>query len=332
MIPICLHGHQRPVTQIKYNREGDLIFTASKDNTTSVWYTDNGERLGTYNGHRGAVFSHDVSYDTERYVTASGDFHVKYWDTELGVCLNSLEFLSPQTCCAFSSAGNLILVASEAKMGQPSQLSVYDVRDRKQIGQPDGEPLWRVAIKSSELSDITKAVWGPYSNSIITGHVKGEIASWDARTGVRTHLVHPHKGSITDMQMHRDQTFFITSSKDHTAKLFDVFDLSNLKTYMTDRQVNSASISPTHEYVIVGGGQEAREVTTTAQKQGKFEARLFHLVYEEEFGHIKGHFGPINSISFRPDGKGYSSGGEDGYVRMHQFDSSYFDFNMDVED
>lgn len=71
------------------------------------------------------------------------------------------------------------------------------------------------------------------------------------------------------------------------------------------------------------------EVTTTSARAGKFDARFYHLVFEEEFGRVKGHFGPINSLAFHPDGKGYASGGEDGYVRIHQFDSSYFDFGFD---
>ena len=36
-------------------------------------------------------------------------------------------------------------------------------------------------------------------------------------------------------------------------------------------------------------------VTTTSGKVGKFETRFFQLVYEEEFGCVKGHFGPINA-------------------------------------
>jgi len=56
--------------------------------------------------------------------------------------------------------------------------------------------------------------------------------------------------------------------------------------------------------VVLGGGQEAMDVTTTSTRIGKFDARFYHMIFEEEFGRIKGHFGPINSITFHPDGKG----------------------------
>ena len=47
------------------------------------------------------------------------------------------------------------------------------------------------------------------------------------------------------------------------------------------------------------------EVTTTYTKAGKFDARFYHLVFQEEIGRVKGHFGPINSLKFHPDGKRY---------------------------
>ena len=52
MKPTLLQGHERSLTQIKYNRDGDLLFSTSKDKSVSVWFIDNGERLGTYEGHQ----------------------------------------------------------------------------------------------------------------------------------------------------------------------------------------------------------------------------------------------------------------------------------------
>lgn len=61
MRPILLKGHERPLTFLKYNRDGDLLFSCAKDHTPTVWYASNGERLGTYRGHNGAVWCCDVS-------------------------------------------------------------------------------------------------------------------------------------------------------------------------------------------------------------------------------------------------------------------------------
>ena len=81
-----------------------------------------------------------------------------------------------------------------------------------------------------------------------------------------------------------------------------------------------------HGQVVVGGGQSADKVTTTAGRAGKFQAVFFHKIYETEVGSVRGHFGPINSLMFNPDGRSFTSGGEDGYVRIHHFDPEYFGY------
>jgi len=53
-------------------------------------------------------------------------------------------------------------------------------------------------------------------------------------------------------------------------------------------------------------------VTTTGARQGHFEVRFFHRIFEEEVSRVKGGFGPCNSIAAHPQGKGYAIGGEDG--------------------
>merc|ERR1739844_69728 len=149
------------------------------------------------------------------------------------------------------------------------------------------------------------------------------------KTNKKTYVSKDHTKAISDLQLSQDGTMLISSSKDMTAKIFDAKNLEPLKTFKTERPVNSAAVSPIREHVVLGGGQDAMDVTTTSTKIGKFDARFFHMVFEEEFGRVKGHFGPINSVVFSPDGSGYASGGEDGYVRLHNFDSSYHEYKFE---
>ncbi|XP_055844498.1 eukaryotic translation initiation factor 3 subunit I [Episyrphus balteatus] len=321
MRPLMLQGHERSITQIKYNREGDLLFSCSKDQKPNVWWSLNGERLGTYNGHQGAVWCLDVDWTSSKLISGAGDMSTKIWDVEYGSVVASIPAKSSVRTTHFSYSGNQAAYSTDKAMGQNSELFIIDVRNAdSSISEQD--PILRIPMLQSK---ITSMLWGALDETIITGHENGQISLWDIRKGKEINSVNDHTAGINDMQMNKDGTMFVTASKDTSAKLFDAESLMCLKTYKTERPVNSASISPIMDHVVLGGGQDAMEVTTTSTKAGKFDSRFFHLIYEEEFARLKGHFGPINSLAFHPDGKSYASGGEDGFVRVQTFDSSYFD-------
>ena len=46
MRPLSLKGHDRALTRVRFNREGDLLFSAAKNKMPCVWYQENGERIG----------------------------------------------------------------------------------------------------------------------------------------------------------------------------------------------------------------------------------------------------------------------------------------------
>lgn len=252
-------------------------------------------------------------------------FLLRLWDVETGTTIASIPSKSSVRTCDFSYSGNQASYSTDKAMGQSCELFIIDVRNAD-TSLDTADPILRLPMSNSK---ITSLLWGGLDETIITGHQNGQITIWDLRMGKELNSVTDHTSVINDMQMSKDGTMFVTASKDTTAKLFDSESLMCLKTYKTERPVNSASISPILDHVIVGGGQDAMEVTTTSTRQGKFDSRFFHLIYEEEFARVKGHFGPINSLLFHPDGKSYASGGEDGFVRVQVFDQSYYEYIFD---
>ncbi|XP_065838836.1 eukaryotic translation initiation factor 3 subunit I-like [Oscarella lobularis] len=322
MKPLMLHGHERSITQIKYNLEGDLLFSVAKDTNPTAWYSINGERLGTYDGHTGAIWCIDVNWDTSVVLTGAADNTARLWDCATGRQTDVIERKTAIRACGFENAGQCIMMTTDKQMGHECEILVFDRRDI-------GSPVLTVPVTAAKDAKVTAAVWSALDEYIITGHENGEIRQYDAKNGEIVRKIHDHTKSVSDLQLSKDKSMLISASKDTTAKLFDAETLKYMKTYKTDRPVNSAAISPIQDHVVLGGGQEAMNVTTTATKVGKFDARFFHLVFQEEIGRVKGHFGPINSLAFHPDGKSYSSGGEDGYVRVHTFDSSYYEFEFD---
>ncbi|KAF5184332.1 Eukaryotic translation initiation factor 3 subunit i [Thalictrum thalictroides] len=321
-----MKGHERPLTFLKYNREGDLLFSCAKDHTPDVWLADNGERLGTYRGHNGAVWCCDVSRDSTRLITGSADQSAKLWDVQTGNQLFSFNFNSPARAVDFGVGDELAVITTDPFMELPSAIHV------KRISiDPNEQTVNSLLEIRGPRGRINRAVWGPLNKTIISVGEDAVVRIWDSETGKlikESEKETGHRDAITSLSKSADGSHFLTGSLDKSARLWDTRTLTLIKTYVTERPVNAVAMSPLLDHVVIGGGQDARNVTTTDRRAGKFEAKFFHKILQEEIGGVKGHFGPINALVFNPDGRSFSSGGEDGYVRLHHFDPGYFHIKM----
>lgn len=321
MRPILLKGHERSITSLKYNVDSDLLFTTSKHPSFAMWNPENGERLGTFHGHNGAVWSIDIDSASERALTGSADTTVKLWQIETGREIMSWQHKAPVRSVQFGYGEKCFLTVTDQVFGYMPSIYVWDISsDPRIVSKPALE------ITGRNESKILQAMWGPLNETILTACEDGTIRVYDAKTGDQIKVITEHNKAVMQISYNHNKTMFISASKDGTSKLFDVKTYKCLKTYSTGRPINSAVISPTPDYevVLLGGGQSAESVTTTRVDSAQFRVRFHHLIYQEELGSVQGHFGPVNAIAFKPDGKGFASGGEDGYIRLHHFDKSYF--------
>ncbi|KAI8846087.1 putative eukaryotic translation initiation factor 3 subunit [Chytridium lagenaria] len=301
MRPILLHGHTRSLTRIKYNTDGDLLFSSSKDSKP--------KRLGTYNGHNGTVWDFDVTYNSRYLLTGSADNTLKMWEVETGRNVFTWKTKSAVRAVAYALGDEYALYVTDATMGQQCTIHIIGIE-----ADPEDHIIRSIPVSGSKAT---------VAATIYTGHEDGSISIWDAESGERLKQIREHTGAITDLQFAKDKSHFISSSKDNTAR--------ELKKFVTERPVNSAALSPIRPHIVLGGGQDAMNVTTTTAKGNKFEARFFHVVFEDEIGRVKGHFGPINTLAFHPNGRSFASGGEDGFIRVHHMDDDYFEFKYDDE-
>ncbi|KAF6136577.1 hypothetical protein GIB67_016033 [Kingdonia uniflora] len=326
MRPILMKGHERPLTFLKYNREGDLLFSCAKDHNPTVWFADNGERLGTYKGHNGTVWCCDVSRDSTRLITGSADATVKLWNVKSDSALFTFKFDAPARSVDFSVGDKLAVITTDPFMELQSSIQVK--RIARDSSEQTGESV--LTIKGPE-GRISRAVWGPLNKTIISAGEDAVIRIWDSETGKllkESDKETGHQNPVTSLSKSADGSYFLTGSLDKSARLWDIRTLTLIKTYVTERPVNAGAISPLLDHVVIGGGQDALHVTMTGHRAGKFEAKFFHKILQEEIGGVKGHFGPINALAFNPDGRSFTSGGEDGYIRLHHFDSDYFNIKM----
>jgi translation initiation factor 3 subunit I len=322
MRPILLKGHERAITFVKYNADGDLLFSCSKDTTPCLWRADTGERIGTYRGHTGTVWSLDVTHDSTFLLTASADAKVKLWRVQTGEELFSWNHRAPVRAVAFAYGDKRFLTVTDPFSKLPPSIAIFKFDSEHPSNQPSPTPVREIVAKTT--AKFTSALWGPLNRYIIATSEDCSVYIFDPETEELIHQITDHTGPVNSVSFSKDEIFFITASDDRTAKLYDSKTFKLLKTYETGKPVNAASISPIMDHILLGGGQKAHGVTTSHVQSGQFEARIFHTIFEEELGSIKGHFGPINTISYSPDGRSYTSGSEDGYLRIHHLDASYF--------
>eukprot|EP00440_Ansanella_granifera_P031621 gb/GFBE01034324.1/.p1 GENE.gb/GFBE01034324.1/~~gb/GFBE01034324.1/.p1 ORF type:complete len:339 (+),score=118.73 gb/GFBE01034324.1/:1-1017(+) len=332
MHPYLLHIHERPLTLVKFNHDGDFFLTCAKDGEVNLIRTENCERVGTYQpagGEKaGAVFAVDVTMDSRYVAVAYSDGKLIFYSFEgeqLQV-LNHGGVLKYVEWNQKPGAQNMIVTCndkfkSQADGSVPNRIMVWQFEPRKKL----------LSIDDQLPMKATKVKWGAFDETLVSIFEEGTVAVWDAHDGHQIQLIQAHQAPVTGINFSEDRLLMITASKDMTAKLWAMDEFECVKEYKADRPLNDAAISPLYcaekdakLHVLLGGGQDAKDVTTTSNASGKFEALLWHMVYEEEIGTVKGHFGPMNTLAWFRDGKGFVTGGEDGYVRVHHFDRDYF--------
>jgi serine-threonine kinase receptor-associated protein len=303
---IVSRGHTRPLTEISFVRDTadrTLLVSSAHDKLPQIRNGESGDWLGSFEGHKGAVWSCKVDPKTcSLAATASGDFSAKLWCATTGKELQEWKHKHVVKTVDFSH--DSMLVATGCQNGQ---IAIY------QTSSPATPPL-ELKVSADSSGAPTKLFWenGENPSMVVVGKKDGSIEKWDtkggesgARAAVKRSLSSTG-ATIQDMEYHPAHKRVIVACDDKVF-ILNIGDLSTHQEYqmpkgMSFREEGGVSMRPDLVNFIAGGSD------------------LWLREFEVSTGNVlrtfKGHHGPIRCVRYHPDGKMGASGSEDATIRL----------------
>ncbi|XP_076290099.1 serine-threonine kinase receptor-associated protein wmd isoform X1 [Lasioglossum baleicum] len=288
--PLTCSGHTRPVVHLAFSdvtESGYYLISACKDGKPMLRQGDTGDWIGTFEGHKGAVWGVALNPEATRAASGAADFNAKVWDAIKGEEIYSFQHKHIVKSVSFSTDSNYLCTGSNEKL-----VRIYD------LNKPEAAPQ----VFSGHKNFIRHVTFFNNNTQLITCAEDKTLRIWDRNSAQETRrLAFPAIPS--SMEVSRDETI-ITTTHSNIVTFWNSRDLSKLREYVVPTQMNSASLHPDHSIFVCGGE----------------DLKMYKFDYSTgiEIESFKGHFGPIHSVRFSPDGELYASGSEDGTLRLWQ--------------
>jgi WD40 repeat protein len=278
-----MSGHKGDVTRVVFSPDGNLLATASTDNTARIWNPTTGKEVAVLGEHSYPVSSVAFSPDSKLVVTASEDHTARVWDASTGKSLHELRGHGlPVNSATFSPDGKFVVTASDDNSAR-----VWDVGT--------GESLHELKGHSNPVKSAT---FSPDGRFVVTASEDKTAWIWEAGSGKALHKLKGHKGLVTGAMFSPDGKFVITVS-DKSAKVWETTTgKSVVELTGHTREVTSAVFSPNGKFVVTASRDKTARVweTTTGRSQAV----------------LREHTDWVNSAVFSPDGNLVVTTSDDG--------------------
>lgn len=291
--PLTCSGHTRPVVFIAFSEFNPkdaanyYCIAACKDGKPMLRQGDTGDWIGTFEGHKGAVWGVDLNRDATKAATGSADFSAKIWNAISGEEEATLAHKHIVKSVNFSSCSKYLATGSNDK-----KLRIFDLEHHE-------EPK---VVFEGHTSGIKQVLFNSNEKQLISCSDDKTLRFWETNSGKeisKTEL----SGSIGGMELSKDGSI-ITIPHGQSVSFFSAKSHEKLKEVSIPSPVYSASLIKDNSIFVCGGE----------------DLKLYKYNYELgiEIESFKGHFGPVHCVRFSPDGELYASGSEDGTVRLWQ--------------
>lgn len=289
---LSLPGHAGWVSTVTVSPDGQLLVSASYDQTLKVWQLETGELRQILTGHRGAVSAIAFSPDGSVLASASFDRNIALWDAASGEGLGSWEaHMGSVRAIAFSSDGQLLVSG-----GFDGTVSFWEWRTGAQLHSHLGH-----------TGSVRSLVFSRDGQTLFSSGEDGLIQQWDVETGECIRTVGEDVGAAPAIALHPTRPILASGSSDHTVKLWSLDEQPNL----TPLEGHTA---PVTAIAFSSDG----EFLVSASTDGTL--RLWHLPSQDCCGVLTQDGSPILSVAIAPDQRYLISGTVNGLIHLWRAD------------
>ena len=296
--PLTCPGHSRPVVGLEFSQQtadGLFLISACHDKTAMLRSGETGDWIGTFEGHKGAVWWAELNASATRAVTCSADFTAKIWDAITGDELCELKHKHIVRAADWSVDARQVMTG-----GKEAKVRLFD------LAKLEAEP--RIFTGHSAFVKVVKASG---EHCVLSGGDDKVLCLWDTRTLDEGHRL-TFDGSVNNVELSADGRM-MTVAAGNEVSFWETGGYACVKRFALETinangyGVNTATLHPEQKAFVAAGGN--------------FWVYVHDFETGAELQCNKGHHGPVYAVRFTPDGKRYASGGDDGTIRIWNFDA-----------
>jgi len=301
--PLICGGHSRPVPHLSYSAitdDGYFLVSACLDGKPMLRNGQSGDWIGTFLGHKGAVWAAAITDNALLAATGSADYTAKIWDTLSGECKQGFEHKRIVRTVDFSKDGSTLVTGGQEKL-----IRVFDLQKAVELKSLPGhtEPIRVVQWLTDSL--------------LVSGGADNVLRVWDLKQGKEVTNV-PTKGAIASIEISRDgKTISMTAGKG--IFFLDAASFAEKKSYVLNMELNCVALHPSGNRFVFGGAADFYDHVCDYETGKELEVH-------------KGHHGPVHCLKYSPDGEIFASGSEDGTVRLIQTDPKPYGLWQNTDD
>lgn len=299
--PVVCHGHTRPIVHVHCSPvtpDGIFLASASKDGQPQLRNGVTGDWIGTFQGHKGAVWSCVLNETAFVAATGSADFSARVWNAVTGDELVNFPHKHIVRTTAFerSASGTKLMTGGAEKTVRLFDLGKPGVMDPVMTFGPAPDSI-RSCVWSGDNRRILLSYLDESGVDVIdlaSGTIVDRLESGDTSA--------PSSDPVLSMEYTWCGQYLVTARR-HMITVRDASTFSIVKQHRVKSfEVEAASYYPERNMVVAGGSD--------------MWVHVYNAETGEELDTGRGHHGPIHCMKFSPMGDSFVSGSEDGTIRI----------------